>query len=207
MSGYKYYDDIEDARLVKERLEKERLEMKGSNMSEQKKLSDILSDVDDSLDKIYEENSSNQLLEIAKLQNEETSNYKPSGVTVEQHINMMEKISDELYNRIFTDNVEDEKVKFDATSILDEMAKTYAERKTVYGENYLKVGTVMTALYPDGVQLKTVEDFTKWHLFELIIVKLTRFVNSDLKHVDSIHDTAVYAAMLEATIKNGENNG
>tara|TARA_R100000742_G_C4271782_1_gene90814 strand:- start:1180 stop:1488 length:309 start_codon:yes stop_codon:yes gene_type:complete len=89
----------------------------------------------------------------------------------------------------------------DAAKILEEMAETFRERNKVYGDNYKTVGEVMVALFPKGVQLKTVDDYNIWHLFELMIVKITRFANSDLNHKDSIHDAAVYAAMVESLIK------
>lgn len=88
----------------------------------------------------------------------------------------------------------------DAADILATMAETYRERNKIYGDNYKRVGEVMTALFPRGVGLYSVDDFNKWHLFELIIVKLTRFANSDLTHQDSIHDAAVYCAMVESLI-------
>ncbi len=88
----------------------------------------------------------------------------------------------------------------DAGSILVEMGETFRERNKVYGDNYKRVGEVMSVLFPDGVELKTVEDYNIWHLFELMIVKLTRFTNSNLTHEDSIHDAAVYAAMVESLI-------
>jgi hypothetical protein len=34
-----------------------------------------------------------------------------------------------------------------------------------------------------------------------MVVKLTRFANSGLTHEDSIHDAAVYAAMVESLIR------
>ena len=46
----------------------------------------------------------------------------------------------------------------DAGSILVEMGETFRERNKVYGDNYKRVGEVMNALFPDGVELKTVED-------------------------------------------------
>jgi len=92
-------------------------------------------------------------------------------------------------------------MKKNAADILAEMAETFRERNKVYGDNYKRVGDVMVALFPEGVELKTQEDFNTWHLFELMIVKITRFANSNLKHKDSIHDAAVYAAMVEYLIK------
>lgn len=84
--------------------------------------------------------------------------------------------------------------------LLAKMADTYRERNAVYGDNWRNVGNVMMSLFPNGMRLETAEAFNKWHLFELIVVKLTRFANSGLKHADSIHDIAVYAAMIEAAI-------
>lgn len=87
-----------------------------------------------------------------------------------------------------------------ADSILIGMASTFRERNAVYGDNYEKVGDVMMAVFPNGVNLNSREEFIRWHLFELLIVKLTRFTNSGLTHNDSIHDIAVYAAMIEAML-------
>jgi hypothetical protein len=84
-----------------------------------------------------------------------------------------------------------------AADILEEAGKTFRERNAVYKDNADNVGKVMAALFPNGVQIKTAEDHKMYHLFELIIVKLTRFANSGLIHTDSIHDMAVYAAMCE----------
>lgn len=88
--------------------------------------------------------------------------------------------------------------------ILAEMADTHRERNKLYGENWKQVGATMIAMFPAGTHLRTADEFTAWHLFELIVVKLTRFANSNLSHIDSIHDIAVYAAMLESFIKEGE---
>ncbi|QBQ72380.1 haloacid dehydrogenase-like superfamily protein [Serratia phage MTx] len=85
-----------------------------------------------------------------------------------------------------------------AADVLAEMADTFRERNAVYKDNAAKVGEVMAVLFPDGVTLRTVADHKFYHLFELLIVKLTRFTNSGLKHEDSLHDLTVYGAMLEA---------
>lgn len=89
--------------------------------------------------------------------------------------------------------------------ILEAMAKTYRERNAVYGDNWKNVGSVMMTLFPQGVELRDADAFNSWHLFELIIVKLTRFANGNLTHIDSIHDIAVYAAMLEALLQDAAN--
>lgn len=84
-----------------------------------------------------------------------------------------------------------------AADILERAGATFRERNAVYKDNADNVGKVMAALFPDGVQIKTAADHKMYHLFELIIVKMTRFANSGLTHTDSIHDMAVYAAMCE----------
>jgi hypothetical protein len=88
-----------------------------------------------------------------------------------------------------------------AAEVLEQMANTYRERNIVYGDNYKVVGEVMKSLFPNGMELQEVDDYNIWHLFELMIVKITRFANSNLSHKDSIHDAAVYAAMVEALMK------
>jgi hypothetical protein len=88
--------------------------------------------------------------------------------------------------------------------ILIEMAETFRERNAVYGDNCVMVGKVMEDLFPNGITLRTAEEHERFHLLYMIIVKLTRFAVSEMTHVDSIHDTAVYAAMLEAFITGKE---
>jgi hypothetical protein len=84
--------------------------------------------------------------------------------------------------------------------ILEAAAATFRERNAVYADNYKKVGEVMAALFPDGVTLKNEYEFKRWHIFELIVIKLTRLVNAGFDHRDSIRDIAVYAAILEAIV-------
>jgi hypothetical protein len=85
--------------------------------------------------------------------------------------------------------------------ILEEAAETFDGRNSKYRDNAVKVGRVMEALFPDGVNLNNADDFHIFHLFELMIVKLTRFVNSDLTHQDSIRDMIVYGAMVENLVE------
>ena len=85
--------------------------------------------------------------------------------------------------------------------MLEEMARTYRERNEIYGDNFRLVGPVMMAMFPKGIELRTAQDFERWHLFELLVVKLTRFATSGLEHQDSIHDAGVYSAMIESIIK------
>jgi hypothetical protein len=51
------------------------------------------------------------------------------------------------------------------------------------------------------MSLKTAHDYNIWHLMELTVVKLTRLANSKMTHKDSVHDAAVYLAMLESMME------
>lgn len=84
-----------------------------------------------------------------------------------------------------------------AADILEAAGATFRERNAVYKDNAEVVGNVMKALFPEGVRITSAADHKMYHLFELVIVKLTRFTQSGLTHTDSIHDLAVYAAMCE----------
>lgn len=86
------------------------------------------------------------------------------------------------------------------TDNLRAMADTLESRAADYGYNAGMVAQMMAVMFPNGVTLTTPEDFEFWHLFELQIVKLTRFVNSGMKHKDSLHDGAIYAAFCERLI-------
>jgi hypothetical protein len=81
--------------------------------------------------------------------------------------------------------------------LLERGARTFREKNKLYGDNWKMVGKVMTALFPNGIELKTPEDHNRYHILMLKIVKLTRYaVNWKKGHPDSIGDDMVYAAML-----------
>lgn len=87
-----------------------------------------------------------------------------------------------------------------ADQFLSEAAATFKARNKVYGNNYLNVGGAMASLFPNGVTLKTPDDFNRFHIFMLGVVKQSRYCNNWDKggHVDSAHDNTVYSAMLES---------
>ena len=90
-----------------------------------------------------------------------------------------------------------------ADQILEQMASTYKERNAIYGDNFRMVGKIMAILFPLGVPGEILHS-DQFHLFELKLVKLTRFAISGLRHKDSIHDDGVYSAMIEAIIEEQE---
>lgn len=81
---------------------------------------------------------------------------------------------------------------------LDAAADTYRERNETYGQGWKQFGATAKSLFPDGVVLLTEDDFTRFHLYMLMIVKMTRTATANLQHADSLKDLAVYAAMLES---------
>lgn len=87
-----------------------------------------------------------------------------------------------------------------AADKLEAMAATFRERNAVYGNNFERLGHAMAAMFPDGLTLKGHDDFTRFYFLILQQVKLSRYVTNFHKggHADSVHDMAVYAALLEA---------
>ena len=88
-----------------------------------------------------------------------------------------------------------------AGDVLADMAKTFRERNAVYKDNFRVVGKVMHELQLDGVTLNSAKDHELFHLYSLLVVKLTRFTASGLTHEDSITDLCVYGAMIGAILK------
>jgi hypothetical protein len=91
---------------------------------------------------------------------------------------------------------------------LSAASDTFREKRKQYGNNYRVLGKVMSAMFPDGLTIKTETDWNRIHLFLLSMVKKTRYANNYEKggHEDSVIDDIVYLAMLheiddEATCK------
>lgn len=80
------------------------------------------------------------------------------------------------------------------------MADTFDKRNAQYKDNWRQVPKLVEVLFPNGVPPWLLTD-PRWHLFELKLVKLTRFANSELQHTDSIHDDGIYSAMIEHVIQ------
>ena len=82
---------------------------------------------------------------------------------------------------------------------MEEAFKTFKARNKDYGDNYLNHGRVMMALFPKGVNLKTIEDYNRFGIINMLVAKLTRYCQGWPKsHQDSIHDLGVYAFILES---------
>lgn len=82
--------------------------------------------------------------------------------------------------------------------ILTQAAQTYEERSRVYGNNYRQFGHAMAAMFPNGLTVKSPEEWNRLGIFIQVMSKVTRYANSfEAGHIDSAHDACVYAAMLE----------
>lgn len=146
-----------------------------------------------------------------KLHTENTNLYRPLAAACNEDVDkiVINTIQDSL-TKSFTERtgrapVEGDVENFqppvarDAADLMEELAALYRERNAVYGSNYRMVGPIMKILFPEGVNAEVLGS-NQFHLFELIIVKLSRFAISQLKHEDSIKDAGVYCAMIDAII-------
>lgn len=88
-----------------------------------------------------------------------------------------------------------------ADQILLDAAGTYAKKNAVYGDNFRNFPATMMGFFPDGITLRTYEDWMRMQFFLLLSVKMSRYANNFNYggHADSAHDMAVYAAMMEST--------
>lgn len=78
-------------------------------------------------------------------------------------------------------------------------ADIFEERSKIYGDNYKRFGYIMVGLFPNGLSLKSPEDFGRMGVFVQIVSKMTRYAEQFEKggHPDSLDDTSVYSMMLQ----------
>jgi hypothetical protein len=75
---------------------------------------------------------------------------------------------------------------------------TRAARKKVYGDTHIRHGSVMAALYPNGITLRSSAEFARFGVVNMIVSKTCRYTaRGNTGHADSAHDLIVYGAMLE----------
>jgi hypothetical protein len=89
-----------------------------------------------------------------------------------------------------------------ALSVPERLAKLgdiYRERNKVYKDTDKKFGRIMVAMFPDGLSLKTEEDFSRVGLYLHVVDKVSRYGSqfSAGGHQDSLNDTSVYSQMLQ----------
>jgi|SRR6185436_19050198 len=80
---------------------------------------------------------------------------------------------------------------------IEQMLSTYRERNAIYGDNYKVAGVIFKQLFKDGLEIKTIEDYNRFAILMQIINKIIRYsFNWQTGHCDSLHDLAVYSAIL-----------
>lgn len=83
--------------------------------------------------------------------------------------------------------------------LLKRAGEIAAERAKFYGEKgHQRHGDIMAALFPDGVTLRTADDFARFLLVEMVVSKLNRYCRNyaDGGHEDSALDMGNYSFML-----------
>jgi hypothetical protein len=82
---------------------------------------------------------------------------------------------------------------------LKRVASILLSRDADYKGSDEMLAAVMSDLFPNGVTLATPEEHHRFHIFMLMIVKVTRYArNWEGGHEDSLCDLAAYAGMLIA---------
>jgi hypothetical protein len=83
--------------------------------------------------------------------------------------------------------------------LLRKAAGIYEERNKLYGDNYKRFGEIMRCLFPNGLELKSAEDFNRIGIFVQVVSKVTRYGENFVRggHPDSLDDASVYAMMLQ----------
>ena len=75
---------------------------------------------------------------------------------------------------------------------------TIMEREGQYGAGPLTVGGALASIFPEGVTLRTPEDFARFFYLTMVQMKLSRYANAFHEgSPDSSHDGANYFKLLE----------
>ena len=76
-------------------------------------------------------------------------------------------------------------------------AELYASKNKLYKDNYKKIGKIYCAMFPNGITLKTEDDFNRFAILIQIMNKVVRYNNNwATGHTESLDDLMVYPAML-----------
>lgn len=86
----------------------------------------------------------------------------------------------------------------DVPDRLIELANIFKDRNKSYKDNYRTTGSVIKSMFPDGVFLRTEEEFNRFYLYVMLIHKMTRAFKTfpSKSHDDSLDDLAVYSQLL-----------
>jgi hypothetical protein len=89
----------------------------------------------------------------------------------------------------------------DVPQRLRDAAELFEERNAQYGNNYMTMGEVMNAMYPDGLVIQGAEAWLRLMLQVHRVTKETRYACNFARggHQDSLEDISVYAQMAAET--------
>ena len=87
---------------------------------------------------------------------------------------------------------------------LKEAAMVFENKNKEYGDSYKSFGKIMMAYFPNGIELKTEKDFTRFAMINIMISKTDRYCKNFINggHKDSLVDLSIYSTMLQE-IDNG----
>jgi hypothetical protein len=79
------------------------------------------------------------------------------------------------------------------------LAELHEQREQQYGADYLRAGSSLMGMFPDGLALRCEADFTRFGLLNRIHDKLLRYAANfgTGGHADTLDDISVYAQLLK----------
>jgi hypothetical protein len=83
---------------------------------------------------------------------------------------------------------------------IHDLAKIHADRRTLYGDDFLQVGEALVGFFPRGLTLRTAVDFNRFVLFLHQVTKVSRYAQCMARghgHQDSLDDLSIYAQLLQ----------
>lgn len=89
--------------------------------------------------------------------------------------------------------------------IMEAGAQTFRDRAALYGPSYKTYGAVMSALFPEGLMVNSVDDWNRLGVLTQVVGKLVRYTGAfdTGGHLDSAHDLMVYGAILQELTDEG----
>lgn len=84
-------------------------------------------------------------------------------------------------------------------NLLEEAKQIFNERGAVYGKNYYQAGKLLTALFPEGISLRTEDEFLRFITFYMVLLKAGRYAQVLARgefHKDTIMDMGLYSFIL-----------
>ena len=69
-------------------------------------------------------------------------------------------------------------------------------------EGCIRTGEVMKALFPNGLQLQTEEEFATFRLFDRLVGDVVHFADRGMTRAASLRDISLHAMLLETVVAN-----